>query len=335
MVQPTPWQAGKTPQAQAVSPSRAAGGAPRRQVDVANALATVRPLLVALRPVLVLCRGSWGYLIAAIGSIITLYSLFQPWVNASSTDGKIKATPFGKFEISSSLVALWSGSPPPAAKINGTWAVLACITIAVICVAAVVNLRARTQALSTLVMGASIALSLFVVFALVHMNGKAPDVRNMVGNGPARDLGSQVGMIVRWASGNSGYALPGVRRYTWTTAGLTSWAWFAGAMAVVSAVAAIAQWVRNRPSGPIQIPLRMPIVITRPSSGATPAEPAPAPQQPSTSPQPAPEPQQTSPAPQQASTEAATQQAPAGSAPQPAAPDPATKRPSPDPDQTN
>lgn len=286
-----------------------------------------------LRPLLVLCRGNWGYLGAAIGSVITLYALFQPWVNASSTDGKIKATPFGKFEISSSLVALWSGSPPPAAKINGTWAVLACITIAVIIVAAVVNLRAHTQALSTLVMGSSIALSLFVVFALVHMNGKAPDVRNMVGNGPTRDLGSQVGMIVRWASGNSGYALPGVRRYTWTTAGLTSWAWFAGAMAVVSAVAAIAQWVRNRPAGPIQIPLRMPIVITRPSSG--PAQPAPEPQQPSASPQPAPEPQQPSPAPRQASTEAASQQAPPEAAPQPAAPDPATKRPSPGPDQTS
>ncbi|WP_406233378.1 hypothetical protein [Nocardia sp. NBC_01009] len=346
MVQPTPWQAGKTPQAQAVSPSRAAGGAPRRQVDVANALATLRPLLAALRPVLVLCRGNWGYLGAAISGVITLYALFQPWINASSTDGKIKATPFGKFEISSSLVALWAGSPPPTAKINGTWAVLACITIAVIVVAAVVNLRAQTRALSTLVMGSSIALTFFVIFALVHINNKAPDVRNMVGNGSARDLGSQVGMIVRWASGNSGYALPGVRRYTWTTAGLTSWAWFAGAMAVVSAVAAIGQWVRNRPAGPIQIPLRMPIVITRPSSGpAQPApepqqpsaspQPAPEPQQPSASPQPAPEPQQPSPAPQQASTEAASQQAPPEAAPRPAAPDPATKRPSPDPDQTN
>ncbi|MFQ6330495.1 hypothetical protein ACLMAL_30755 [Nocardia sp. CWNU-33] len=326
MVQPTPWQAGKTPQAQAVSPSRAASGASRRQVDIANALATLRPLLAALRPVLVLCRGHWGYLGAAIGGVITLYALFQPWINASSTDGKIKATPFGKFEISSSLVALWAGSPPPAAKINGTWAVLACITIAVIVVAAVINLRAQTRALSTLVMGSSIALTLFVIFALVHINNKAPDVRNMVGNGPTRDLGSQVGMIVRWASGNSGYALPGVRRYTWTTAGLTSWAWFAGAMAVVSAVAAIAQWVRNRPAGPIQIPLRMPIVITRPSSGPDPAQPAPAPQQPSASPQPAPEPQQPAPASQQATTETASQQTP---------PDPATKRPSPDPDQTN
>ncbi|MFE7802597.1 hypothetical protein [Nocardia sp. NPDC057440] len=334
MVQPTPWQAGKTPQAQAVSPSRAARGAPRRQVDVASTLTSLRLLHARLRPHLVLFQGNWGYLGAALGGVITLYALFQPWVNASSTDGKIKATPFGKFEISSSLVALWSGSPPPAAKINGTWAVLACIAIAVIVVAAVVNLRAHTRALSTLVMGSSIALSLFVVFALVHMNGKAPDVRNMVGNGPTRDLGSQVGMIVRWASGNSGYALPGVRRYTWTTAGLTSWAWFAGAMAVISAVAAIAQWVRNRPAGPIQIPLRMPIVITRPSSGPAPAQPAPAPQQPSASPQPAPEPQQPAPAPQQASPEVAAQQAPEAAAQQ-TPPDPATKRPSPDPDQTN
>ncbi|MFD0366112.1 hypothetical protein ACFQZZ_32140 [Nocardia sp. GCM10030253] len=282
MVQPTPWQEGKTQQAQAISPSQATGGAPRRQVEVANVVASLRPHLAAL-------RGSWGYLFAAVGSIITFFALFQPWVNASSTDGKIKATPFGKFEISSSLVALWSGSPPPTAKVNGTWAVLACVAIAVVVVAAVVNLRARTQALSGLVMGSSIAMSLFVVFALVHMNGKAPDVRNMVGNGPTRDLGSQVGMLVRWASGNGNYALPGVKRYTWTTAGLTSWAWFAGAMAVLSTVAAIAQWMRNRPAGPIHIPLRMPIVITRPSSDAAAPHPTPAPA-PNPDPAPAPNP---------------------------------------------
>lgn len=219
-------------------------------------------------------------MVAAVGSIITFFTLFQPWVNAATLDGRIKATPFGKFEISSSLVALWSGAPPPQAKVNGMWAVLACVAIAVTLFAVAVNLRARTTALSHLAAGSSVAMALFIAFAVVHMNGKAPELRAMLGYGRPTDLGSQIGLLMRWASGNGNYPMPGIRQVSITTASLTAWAWFAIAIAVVSAVAAIAQWVRNRPAGPIhiplQIPLRMPVVITRPSSVPAPA-PAPTP----------------------------------------------------------
>ncbi|MFQ6330496.1 hypothetical protein ACLMAL_30760 [Nocardia sp. CWNU-33] len=287
MAQRTPWQAGKNPPGQVDPPNPSARGAPRRRVEVRSTMAALRPHLARL-------RGNWGYLAAAAGSLILFFTLFQPWVNASGLDGRVKATPFGKWQISSSLVALWSGAPPPQAKINGTWAVLACVAIAVTLFAVVVNLRARTTALSHLAAGSSVATALFIVFALVHMNGKAPELRAMLGYGRPTDLGSQIGLLMRWASGNGNYPVPGLRKVSITTAGLTAWAWFAAAIAVMSAVAAIAQWVRNRPAGPIQIPLqiplRMPIVITRPSSAPAPA-PAPAPDStPAPTPAPTPDP---------------------------------------------
>ncbi|WP_141717311.1 hypothetical protein [Nocardia altamirensis] len=252
MVQPTPWQAGKQQQAQAITPMPEQRAA-RRRLD---AVATV----TALRLQLAWLRGHWGYACAAVGNLITFFALFQPWIRASATDGTIKATPFGKFEISSSLVALWSSSPPPMAKINGAWAVLACIAVILTVVLAVLNLRARTQALSTAVMVSSVAMSLFVAFALVHMNRQAPNIRNMVANGPPRDPGSVAGLLIRWASGNSTYALPGVNRYTWATAGLTSWAWFAGGIAIFSALAATAQWARNRRAEVDPSPVRVSLI---------------------------------------------------------------------------
>ncbi|MFQ6392414.1 hypothetical protein ACLMAJ_03060 [Nocardia sp. KC 131] len=266
MVQPTPWQAGdNNPQGQAEPPNPTSRGAPRRQIDVAKVIATLRPHLASL-------QGSWGYVFAAVGSIITFITLFQPWINAVARDGRIKANPFGRLQISSSLVTLWSGSPPPQVKINGTWAVLATIAITITIFATVVNLRARTEALRHLVAGTSVATALFVVFAMVHLNNKGPALRDMLGYGNPRDLGGQIGLLMRWASGNGQYPVPGLTKVSITTASLTAWAWFAAVMAVASAVAAVAQWIRNQPAGSVHLPMRI-SVVTSPRA----ANPAPAP----------------------------------------------------------
>ncbi|WP_280443940.1 hypothetical protein [Nocardia brasiliensis] len=254
MVQPTPWQRSREQQAQGITTSVAESA--RRRRTAVGFIATRRRHLRKL-------KGNWGYLFNAVGSGCTFSALFQPWINASATDGTIRATPFGKFEISSSLVALWSGSPPPTAKINGMWAVLACVAIALTVALVAVNFRTPTPSLSRFMVASSTAMSLFVAFALVHMNHQAPAIRNMVGNGPAREPGSVAGLVIRWASGNSSYALPGVRRYTWVTAGLTSWAWFAGVMAVLSVTAAIGQWAYNRRSGLEAQPVSMSLTKTR------------------------------------------------------------------------
>lgn len=230
-----------------------AGNAEHRQVDPPSRARRHRAEVVKVRTAL---RENWGYLCAAAGNVVTFGLLFEPWIDINFGSDSIKSDAFGKFQISSSLVGLWSGSAPPAAKINGTWPVLACVAIGVTICTVLVNLRARTKALFHLTAVSSVAVALFVVFALVHMNGKVSDVRGMLGYGSFRDLGSQAGLMMRWASGNGGPPpVPGSRQVSYTTAGLTSKAWFAGVTAVSSAVIAIAQWSRKRPSGAIRLRL--------------------------------------------------------------------------------
>ncbi|WP_228839070.1 hypothetical protein, partial [Nocardia amamiensis] len=65
---------------------------------------------------------------------------------------------------------------------------------------------------------------------------------NMVGSGPPTDIGTQIGYVIRWASGNGQYPLPGARKVEFSTAKLTNTALLAGATSVFSAVVAVAQW---------------------------------------------------------------------------------------------
>ncbi|MGO4618071.1 hypothetical protein AB4305_07640 [Nocardia sp. 2YAB30] len=262
MVQRTPWQASKTPDQEPGSPSRAEGGSRRRQLNDEIVLKVVESL-----------RGYWGYLFAAAGSILTFALLFQPWLDAKAADGGIKANPFGKLQISSSLVALWSGAPPPPAHINGMWAVLASVASAVTVFAVVINLRARSAALSYLAVGSSVAMAIFVVSAVANLNGQASAVRGMLSAGSQRDLGTQVGQLIRWASGNGRILVPGTQRVSYVTAGVTSVAWFAVAISVVSAMAALGQWVRGRKtgSGAISLPWGSTIVISRQPDATQPA----------------------------------------------------------------
>ncbi|MGO4614022.1 hypothetical protein AB4305_07585 [Nocardia sp. 2YAB30] len=255
MVQLTPWQADRNRHHQADSPSRTESSAPQQRGAVAKVIAAL--------------RGNWGYLGAAAGNIITFVLLFNPWLTASGPDGTISADPFGGLQVSTSLVGLWSGSPPPAADVNGTWGVLASAAGAITVFAVLVDLRARTKGLSHVAAVSSVALALFVVFALVHLNNKAAEVKDMVGSGSPRDLGTQIGLLVRWASGNGTYPVPGLRQVTYSTASLTSSAWLAGAISLVSAVAAIAQWIRGRTTGPVRLPWRFSVVTSRPSDPTT------------------------------------------------------------------
>ncbi|MFG1792663.1 hypothetical protein [Nocardia sp. NPDC049149] len=276
MVQPTPWQAGKNPPGHTGPTSRTARAGLARRIEVAHLVTSLGPHVAAL-------RGQWGYLFAAIGNLVTFSVLFQPWINAATLDGWIKATPFGKYEVSSSLVFLWSGKPPKPTVVNGTWAVLATVAVAFTVSAVVINLWARTEILFRVAAGSSLATAFFVVCALIHMNRKGPELRDMFGYGNTRDLGGQIGLLMRWINGNGKYPVPGLDKVSQVTASLTAWAWFGAAMAVISAVTACTQWMRNRPAGPLRIHLRipsqLPIVITRsarPATRAPESDPAPA-----------------------------------------------------------
>jgi hypothetical protein len=239
MVQPTPWRTSKD--RQAAAPRRSAGSVRKRRVDGEKLRARLRPLVILL-------RDNAGFLCAAVGSLITFNLLFKPWLATGGPDGTIWSNAFGQTHITTTLVGLWSKSPPNHSNLSGKWAILATIAIFLTVIAAVINLWARTEALARLTTVSAVAVALFVAFTLVYLNGKGPELRSMIGSGPPTDLGTQVGYVVRWASGNGQYPLPGLRKVEFSTAKLTGTALLAGATAMFSAVVAIAQWVRRMKS---------------------------------------------------------------------------------------
>ncbi|MGY2008244.1 hypothetical protein ACW9HC_14805 [Nocardia gipuzkoensis] len=238
MVQPTPWGASKSQNRQADSPIRATGGGRKRRVDAEKLRARVRPLVTLL-------RDNTGYLLAAVGCVITFTLLFKPWLTTGGPDGTIWSNAFGQTHISTTLVGLWSQKPPAHSNLSGKWAILATIAIFLTVLAALANLWTRTETLARLTTGSAAAVALFIAFTLVYLNGKGPELRSMIGSGPPTDLGTQAGFVIRWASGNGQYPLPGMRKVEFSTAKLTGSALLAGATAMFSAVAAIAQWVQR------------------------------------------------------------------------------------------
>ncbi|MGK8524469.1 hypothetical protein ACRS6B_24255 [Nocardia asteroides] len=237
MTQPTPWQTSKIRRQQAASRSSRDGR--KRRVALAKARVRLRPLLSGL-------GRNAGYLGAAAGSIVTFMLLFEPWLTTGGPDGTIYSNAFGQTHITTTLVGLWSQKPPAHTNLGGKWAILASIAIFLTVFAAVINLWARTEALARLATGSAVAVALFIAFTLVYLNSKGPELRSMIGSGPPTDMGTQIGFVIRWASGNGQYPLPGLRKVEFSTAKLTGSAMLAGVTAMFSAVAAIAQWFRSR-----------------------------------------------------------------------------------------
>lgn len=208
-------------------------------------------------------NGYWGYLSAAAGSIVTLILLFRPWLTASGSDGKASVNAFGRMTATTSLLNIWSSSPPPAARITGAFAILAAAAIAVTVCTVVANLRHRTEVLSRVATIAPVIAAALVILTVLYMNSKSPELRAMLAR--TSDLGGQAGMVVSWAFGNGSLVIPGIRQSSYDTAGLTPWALLASATSLASAVTALAQWIHDHP--PTSIRLLSRIAIHR--SGAS------------------------------------------------------------------
>ncbi|WP_280249868.1 hypothetical protein [Nocardia abscessus] len=245
MVQPTPWQSNKTGDGRSAQQDQAVGGiAPGSPQAIRAAL-----------------RGYWGYVWAAVGSLVTLVLLFQPWITAAGADGRVSTNAFGRMEITTRFLNAWSASRPRTPHVTGFWALLACAAIVIAILAIVINLRLRIDALSRLATIATLVTSLFVLFTVLYINSKGPELKAMVGR--SSDLGGQVGSLINWAFGNGRLVVPGVGQVAYTSAGLTPWALLAGATSLASSVAAVTQWIRNRSGGLFQLPWRINVVSSK------------------------------------------------------------------------
>ncbi|MER7449253.1 hypothetical protein ABTW96_03085 [Nocardia beijingensis] len=243
MVQPTPWQSDETRDDRSAQQNRAASGA-----------------VVPAKAILAALRGHWGYVWAAVGGLVTLVLLFQPWLTAAGADGKVSTNAFGRMEITTRFLNVWSRSAPPGAKITGFWALLACAAIIIAIFAVLVNLRLRLVALDRLATLATVVAALFVVSTVLYINSKGAELKAMVGR--RNDLGGQIGSLMNWAFGNGRLVVPGIGQVAYTSATLTPWALIAGATSLGSAVAAVTQWVRNRSGNLFRLPLRVQVVTS-------------------------------------------------------------------------
>jgi hypothetical protein len=244
MVQPTPWR----------------GNTPRngRGKIVSNATARgPRAYQVAL-------RGYWGYAWAAIGSLVTLALLFQPWITASGADGSVRANAFGRMQITTVFLNVWSRSNPRAPQITGFWALLASAAIVVTVLAVVINLRLRIEALTRLATMSTLATTVFVLITALYVNSKGGQLKSMVSR--TSDLGGQVGSLLNWAFNNGKLAVPGFGQHAYASASLTPWAFLAIAVSIGSTVAAVTQWMRSGSTNLFRMPVHIHFSKSQPPS---------------------------------------------------------------------
>lgn len=256
MVMPTPWQANHT--------RHETDPAHQQEGDEAVPSGAAGPR-VELSTRLVALQGSWGYVCAAVGGLVTFVLLFQTWLTASGPDGQASSNAFGTIEASTSyLNALSQSSHTP--QLTGTWAIFASAAIVVATVTALANVRMQTEALARLTMVATVVAATFVFFTLLYLNSKESDLKAMTMS--SWDLGGQIGPLLHWAFGHGNLPALGVSHSQWATASLTPTALIAGAISLGSAVAAVTQWVRSYGTSPFHWKWRLPVVVLRPTAEA-------------------------------------------------------------------
>jgi hypothetical protein len=191
---------------------------------------------------------------AAVGGVVTLILLFQPWLRAAGADGKASANAFGRITATTSFLNTWSSAQPPTARISGALALLSAAAVVVTVCLVAANLRLRTDILSHAATVSTVTTAALVLLTVLYINSKAPELRAMLAR--TTDLGGQIGMVTSWAFGNGSLIAPGVRQVSYDTAGLTHWALLAGVTSLGSAVTAVAQWAYNRPAISLRLPWR-------------------------------------------------------------------------------
>lgn len=182
--------------------------------------------------------------VAAAANVVTLVMLFRPWITVTGPDGTARADAFGRIEASTSYLMVWSRSGPTTADISGTWAIFTTAAIIVMVTVVVTNLRLRKTALYRISAASGIAVAIFVLLAMRHLNSRASELLAMTSR--RWDAGGQVGSWVQWAFSGGDLMLPGVRSSGYSTTSFTGAALIACGASMVAAVAAITQWMLQR-----------------------------------------------------------------------------------------
>lgn len=238
------------------------GTAPARVRSTQGRAAELAELRARLGPL----RYYWGYIVAAVGSIATFMLLFESWITTQGPDGRVAANAFGRLEITSNAMNLWSKVAPKTPSITGMWAILASAAIIIALCAIVLNVRLRNEFLARLTVISLACAALFVILCLIYLNGKGTELKAMTGR--TYDLGGQIGQVLNWATGRGKLAVPGTSTSSYTSAGLTHSGFLAVLTSLISTMAALAQWllIRRATDNPVRLSLRMPIVVSRASS---------------------------------------------------------------------
>ncbi|WP_405498999.1 hypothetical protein [Nocardia sp. NBC_00511] len=190
-------------------------------------------------------RGNAGNLFTAALCMFLLFLLFRPWVAASGVDGVAQANAFGTLHVTNTRVSFWSGSPPSGALISGTRGILTGLAALATLFTSLANWRAPNRTASYAVPALATATTLLTTSTVLYLDSKGNDMRHMLAPGPATDLGTQAGLVIRWLAGNGDYPVPGLHKSSYTTASLTVWATLAPVVSLASAAVAINPLIRR------------------------------------------------------------------------------------------
>lgn len=225
--------------APAVAATEAATDSRRRRADA------VRARAAAVRGVSSPLRGHWGYLVAAVGAFITLVLMTRPWLVATGANGSVESTAFGRIDVSTRYLTVWSKSAPKTPQISGLWAfATAAVIVLTICLV-VLYFRMRSEYFARLVAISSVGVAVLVLFTMLYLDSKGAELKALTAR--KFDLGGQVGQFLSWVKGNGKFILPGASQGQYVaTARFTPSAVAAAAIAVVSALSAVTQWIVGR-----------------------------------------------------------------------------------------
>ncbi|MEU2037912.1 hypothetical protein [Nocardia niwae] len=189
--------------------------------------------------------GNWVHLFVAVGCLVTLVLLFQPWLSTGTggTDGVIRANAFGRIHVATSLVDLWARASVPGPKASGAWGILTGVVIVIAVCSVAAHIVARAEVFAHLTLVATVLVPICTIATALYLNSKGDELTRVVSYGTARDPGTQIGLLIRWAKGHDNYPAPGFRQVSYATYSLTWSALCAVVISLLCAMAVIAQWI--------------------------------------------------------------------------------------------